>query len=337
MLIGNSSEKNEAQEVRDITRNLYLPFPRELRDMIMEEALIEGEVYLSKPSLEFDVRYGRDGDSDVVYFTLKKGVPKFKQCTNYAKSRLLQLSSQLKRYRMSLLSQEIKVKERKPALGVQLLATNSFVMQEAAPIFYGRNTFYIPPGPVFYTTNVFDNIRSEHQRYMRSLATKFSIRDLTPEIVKVTKPFVIESSNPHDYPYPKVTPDRLATCCVEQLKEIWFRKFFFIYTWYAARRLDQMELDYAEVGSLKLCRKGGPDRVIVRFGPPGDCYTADTEHCTATEFRFRKALNEDLHSFAFVKIHYIILAIGWKGFKKWLKEERDYPGEPWNNRDDWRI
>lgn len=67
--------------------------------------------------------------------------------------------------------------------GYQILGTCKQAYEEGAELFYTKNTFYLPPGPIEHSITYFNNLAPATRALIKSVGIRFGIEDLAPVIM----------------------------------------------------------------------------------------------------------------------------------------------------------
>ena len=107
--------------------------------------------------------------------------------------------------------------------GFQLLATCKQIYREGIAMFYGENTFYLPPGLLKHTEVFFDEVLSTgHRNMVRHLGIRFSLDDLPLD-------------GYHDYPPAFVVQIPPAPDIAMELWFMWTEKVNMMLSWYKSQ------------------------------------------------------------------------------------------------------
>ncbi len=113
--------------------------------------------------------------------------------------------------------------------GLNFLSTCKQACAEGYPIFFSKNMFYLPWGPLYNSAKCLDQIGQEYQSMIRNLGVTYGLQDLTPagfEIIKKN----MEQDDPYILPFmfghTSVERKRRAwiSSVVRQLELIWDAK-----------------------------------------------------------------------------------------------------------------
>ena len=148
---------------RKLERPSILQLPPEIRNRIMQFALVPGDIYLPGPSPKIITKAHRNlRANDPIEAIVRK-------------IRYPYLSKVLKRRQAQ--------KDPKLKYGCQVLATCKQLYCEGHAMFYSLNTFHLAPGPLHNTTVYFDNLQKHHKALIKHVAFGLSVADLNPTIV----------------------------------------------------------------------------------------------------------------------------------------------------------
>ena len=134
----------------------YFSLPQEIRDQIMDYVLVPGEILLTGPKPIN--RHHRPSALRAVH-------------------RMVETVSR-RHHRDST-----SVRVRQPP-GFQLLATCKQACAEGLTVFYSRNIFYLPAGPVENTHRTLAALAPLHQSLIKKVGIEMSGRDLTPSVIE---------------------------------------------------------------------------------------------------------------------------------------------------------
>ena len=148
---------------RKLERPSILQLPPEIRNRIMQFALVPGDIYLPGPPPKIIAKARRNlRANDSIEAIVRK-------------IRYPYLSKVLKR----------RQAQKDPGMkyGCQVLATCKQLYCEGYAMFYSLNTFHLAPGPLHNTTVYFDNLQTHHKALIKHVAFGLSVADLNPTIV----------------------------------------------------------------------------------------------------------------------------------------------------------
>ena len=113
--------------------------------------------------------------------------------------------------------------------GLNFLSTCKQACAEGYPIFFSKNMFYLPWGPVGNSYKCFDQIGQEYQSMIRKLGVTYGLQDLDPAAFEIIKKD-IEQHDPYAFPftflYAPIERERRAwvSSITRQLELIWDAK-----------------------------------------------------------------------------------------------------------------
>lgn len=135
----------------------YTSLPAELRNAIMEYALVPGDVYPclteSKPT------------------SPKPSRKLFRTVLSHPRA--------VFKVRVGGVEHQLATKQP----GFQLLRTCKKAYQDGHYMFYSMNTFHLPAGSARDAEEWFDNLKPDHRSLIKSACMTFSLADLTPEVL----------------------------------------------------------------------------------------------------------------------------------------------------------
>ena len=152
----------------------YCDLPAEIRNQIMRHALVPGQIHI-RPRAVTELNAER--------LVMHRSV--LPKPLYLVKIILLEKLSSLREWMQpSPSSSTIQVKPTVAESGYQLLATCSQAYGEGHHWFYSLNTFYVPRGPLAYTTEYFSNLQPNHIALINSIGIRFGLQDLTSECLE---------------------------------------------------------------------------------------------------------------------------------------------------------
>ena len=188
----------------------YFSLPGELRNQVMEELLVPGDVWVSQPP-QLGIALVGHVDLAVLLLTiyvlcgicmLGEAYMSCRQppthlrrfvfwgfflCVSYLCVIYYWYRTRSKffsyRYDFSLKRKKAGKNNSVNSDGYQFLAASKQVSEEGRSIFYSQNVFHLPPGPLSNTQDWFDGLREDHRKTMGTLVCDFSLLDLEPYIV----------------------------------------------------------------------------------------------------------------------------------------------------------
>lgn len=318
----------------------YLSLPGELRNKIMSLILLPGNIYLPASRYALQDRYilprpvdmFGDFDHDVAFYGHSyRGL--YGGSENHVQThRCFLIFATCDELHYSCLAPKAiqsMLAPREPLPAFQLLAASRQIRDESQAMFWSRNTFYLPRGPLAHTQFYFGNVLLQHKALISSIGIQFSLLDLTEEVLAAVEGLLCCC--------PREEWERKEQCCVLRFQAaslctvalawLWTSKLAWVRSWKGLKEL-RLEILHEPPSVLD-----GEQLDILLEG----IGSKRIEHSYNYRHRFWPS---ELHwPFADAtrgldsKLGTIIEEIGWLRFKRWLKGEEVYE-RPWNNRED---
>ena len=345
-LIHNHSSEASTSETAD--KIGYFSLPRELRDKIMDNVLVHGNIYI-QPSLEdptpFSMTFPGEVESTEAFRDRVRSLHTtfLGSIIELAIVKVIQLYGHVYVHTPSIFHapkpKKTKSEEQGSLPGFQLLATNRRALSECAPIFWSSNTFYLPPGPVCHTRYYFNNVRPQHLALIRRLAIRFSLRDLTERVIMGTEYYTRHQPDSPGRPLQTIPPRGWGKFCAQVLDKIWAEKLFWSRR---VRYLPSLETIHFGLDATKSVEfHCGEDLLSALHGIGWDeqgefhyyrpaCRVTRSSFCLCEDMATARCRCRQ-------KVERIVEEIGWTAFKRWLAGKAEYPLKPWNDRDNWRY
>lgn len=158
---------------------------------------------------------------------------------------------------------------RHKGLGVQILATCQQAYEDGHQVYYSKNIFHLPRGPVVFSENIFRLYKTKHLAMICHMAVTLTLDDLcskhTRNQADIMADALISQSHgttvkPLDLTY--FWTFRYSRAAAAVLREIWVRKLFFI-----RHRFPQLE-DL----SVTFLIKHESERLKALGGDPGQAF-----------------------------------------------------------------
>lgn len=196
----------------------YLSLPAEIRNQIMEAVLVIGEVTVQrKPTKLQDLDHARSSPKNDISLKMSSRAPSFAaKCID----------------------------------GYPFLATCRQVYEEGRALFFSKNTFRLPAGPVEDSRAWLEGIQPKNQLMLSSLNLSLSIEDTTQD--KIDQLYRLDLSKTWD------------SMIEDHIYKLWREKLELLICWGQVIRID----------------KGKPSRTTARLREPDDepgRYTDDTD------------------------------------------------------------
>lgn len=161
----------------------YTSLPAEIRNLIMEYALVPGDVY---PCTTAAAKERTTISSLGSSCKLLRAAGIFKR-PSALHVKMIKIGGV--EYGMVSSSNgndgKDKDKEQKQVQsGYQLLKTCKAAYRDGYRIFYSSNTFHLPPGSASELEHWFEKLKPEHRSLIKSVCLTFSIKDITPNVLK---------------------------------------------------------------------------------------------------------------------------------------------------------
>lgn len=319
----------------------YLSLPGEIRNQIMTLVLLPGDIYLPNgPPAVWDHFEPFPGTQPQVGSADIKSADEQLLDASMCYDRILRRETSIMLYHRrlselfgeSFLAKSSTEAFKNPVPGIQLLATNRRIYNEGHHIFWTRNMFYLPQGPLAHAQNRFDNILPDHKPLIKRIGVKFSFLDLTKDVVAAievhSKSFSFPSSNKQGID--DLIAKQVAELCVKALAHIWAAKLAWTWKW---KDLEEMKL---QVLNEHIYMFDGRDFDVLLKGIGH--VNGETEwyerHYIQHSWTLRlQNVFDNLLIDSEIKIYCILQQIGWTGFKRWLNGDDIYT-TPWGNRED---
>ena len=153
----------------------FLDLPRELQDQIIGHILNPGQVHL-------EIYTGRWGllvpRFEAAYIRLVQCLPWSVRVPGLSAALHLDINN-------ARFPQAHYVKcggsPTRQQPGYQVLATCRTMYEERYRLFYSRNVFHVPPGPILISFQYFKCLQPKHKALIERISVNFSAADLTPE------------------------------------------------------------------------------------------------------------------------------------------------------------
>lgn len=159
----------------------YTSLPAEIRNLIMEYALVPGDVY---PCNDAAARERTSKQSSSSSGKLLRAAGFFKR-PSAQHVKMIKIGGVEYGVRSSSDGgNDDGKKQQQVQSGIQLLKTCKAAYRDGYRIFYSSNTFHLPPGSVSDLENWFQKMKPEHRSLIKSVCLTFSIKDITPTVLK---------------------------------------------------------------------------------------------------------------------------------------------------------
>lgn len=201
--------------------------------------------------------------------------------------------------------------------GINFLAVNHQIHNEASTLFYSSNIFFLPTGPCDEATTYFSFLAPPHKAQIRHLGIRFSIADITPSALAQ---FNICALPVATHPHPRRAQwygHQVTTC----LSRMWVMKLIWILQFHAAqiaaggRGLETLTVQGYRSKDLSLkgadlprvspitSRSRGEFKAVLRLFDP------EVRHC-----------GERVLTFSFNFVSTMVLNIGWPRMRQLIAD-----------------
>lgn len=211
----------------------YLSLPPEIRNKIMEYALMPGNVHprLPIPSPLKDPIQTPSQPMRSFFWALLALFFAFMGKTLFVEK------SDKPTFRANLTPMKALPGRPRSLPGFQLLATCKQTCEEGKELYYEKNVFHLPSGPIGNTTRWLDTLQPKHRSMIKSVCIHLSLADLSPR----TMDDVDRESIVAPYSIPALRDLRAVKDIVRHLAvEIWKPKVEYLMKW---RTLDRIVLE----------------------------------------------------------------------------------------------
>ncbi|KAL8715623.1 MAG: hypothetical protein Q9225_006374 [Loekoesia sp. 1 TL-2023] len=154
-------------------RTGYLSLPPELRNQILEQTLVAGCV---RPYRGPTAHRNWQRDFEVVIAAHRRAWKDFIRHPSYMRASILW--EVIESYLTVLVAETPALCLSAMEIAPHFLSVCRTVYDEGHPMFYSRNTFYLPHGPLSHTMDYFDQLRPEHRILIRKMVLEITIWDL---------------------------------------------------------------------------------------------------------------------------------------------------------------
>lgn len=299
----------------------YTVLPPEIRNRIMYFALVSPEGIVPPPGLNLA--------EDPTYIPISRS------------RRILssmQITSRYRNYKLYF--------EEEPVPGLMFLVASKQIYREGLAMFFSQNTFYIPYGHYDYSTCYFDELDDAPATLIRHFALRYSIHDLTPEILEQAEWEALRRYHHPDNPSPlrdlPISPNRWAQQVDLVLNCSYWAKLKYIRNWLLQDMNHRQQNTYAQqfgdLGSMTT-RLEFPDGAVIEFSMDGNWArhrlrwseeTKDVRMCDL--WAVCKDVQQECRDLMLFYVDRMVGRLGWQGFKEVQRKvgegkivkERDY-------------
>ncbi len=267
----------------------YCALPAEIRNRIMRHALVPGQIHICPHTIT---------KLNTKYLVMHRSV--LPKPLYLIKTIFLEKLSSLREWmHLNPSSPIIHVRPTVANIGCQLLATCRQAYGEGHHWFYSLNTFYIPRGPLTYTTEYFSNLQPNHITLITSIGIRFGLQDLTSKSLEaVDRRGKALGLDPHSRD--GATTLQWTNLALRAVEDIWKAKLRWIRNW---TTLERVVLE-SRNGTLELrgdwmqVKLQGPlDTYVEHFGDGyEECSIEVAAFMRATSRRIKRSLGTELWS-----------------------------------------
>ncbi|KAL9637159.1 MAG: hypothetical protein Q9164_002369 [Protoblastenia rupestris] len=224
------------------------------------------------------------------------------------------------------LTQDLSRRQSSP---LALLSVSKTVHEEAASVFYGRNVFELPHGPVEHSIAYLHRLQPHHLSMIQDIQITFSELDLTPDVLRQTEQRIKfgnigqglgDGLSTWRLNFPRLFPHAtleslparfLARACSRHLWYIWARKLVLV------RRYDNLKHLRLKSNISELVLDG---TIAIRSGIQTNRFNELEYGKCSTEVQiFMTAVR----SFMYQWVWLIVTVLGWKGLKSRLSKKTE--------------